>query len=349
MVPEEWPIEAPAQGGGPSPARSAGGQRLSAVRVDFFLDPAARLTEQERALMTAMLSDLLAAVADEFTTTLADSEPANDDGGQLLDRLWSSGLLDIEALVALLLRRAEAERMSAAIRVARPGSKGRVLQSLVSDEDPDVSAAAMALILARGKRRDRFEGPRITFDDVPAEAAVALVHGVAAALRGDLARRIGETETDDRLSTAAVELLSRHDESNRLEASLFELVHALDKASRLDESMVRQFLEEGEASLLAEALARRAQIDFASAWEKLTGGGGRLALLLRMAAISRSLAGEIIASAAQAGGSSAEVEIQAFDDLSDEQVDRARRWLRLDPAYRSALAGLGDDGGERAL
>ena len=54
MMPEEWPIAAPAADGN-APARLAGRGRLSTVRRDFFLDPAKRLTEQERALMTAML------------------------------------------------------------------------------------------------------------------------------------------------------------------------------------------------------------------------------------------------------------------------------------------------------
>src|SRR5688572_26487466 len=107
MVPVEWPIGAPAAGGWAIPARAAGGRRLPTVRVDFFLDSAARLTEQERALMTAMLADLVATMADEFTTILADAEPANDEGNQLLDQLWESGLLDIPELIALLLRRAE--------------------------------------------------------------------------------------------------------------------------------------------------------------------------------------------------------------------------------------------------
>ena len=51
MMPEEWPIAVPAADGNAS-ARLAGRGRLSTVRRDFFLDPAKRLTEQERALMT---------------------------------------------------------------------------------------------------------------------------------------------------------------------------------------------------------------------------------------------------------------------------------------------------------
>jgi hypothetical protein len=256
---------------------------------------------------------------------LADAEPANYDSEQLLDRLWTAGLLDIPQLIGLLLRRAEEERVAAGVRSARPAGKARFLQPLVSDEDPDVSAAAMALILARGRRRDRFDGPRVTFDDISAEAAVSIVNAIAAALRADLASRIGAAEADERLGNAARALLSGHDEGNRLEARLFDLVHALDRAGRLDDRLIRSALEEAEVSLLAEALARRARIGFESAWEYFTGGGGRLAILLRMAGVSRDLAGEIVASAAQVVGTDAESEIQLFDQLEDEEIDRKRR------------------------
>lgn len=349
MVPEEWPIAAPADHGGPLPARAAGGGRLPVVRRDFFLDPSARLTEQERALMTAMLSDLVTMVADEFAPRLGNAEPANDDGDRLVDRLWAAGLLDIPQLIALLLRRAEEERIAAGIRSSRPTGKTRFLQSLVSDEDPGIAAAAMALILARGRRRDRFDGPRVVFDDLSAEAAVALVNAVAAALRADLARRLPPAEADERLAGAARALLSSHDEGNRFEARLFDLVHALDGAGRLDEPLIRALLDEAEISLLCEALARRSGIDFDPAWDHFTGGGGRLALLLRMAAVPRHLAGEIVASSAEVVASDAESEIQDFDQLPDEEVERARKWLRLDPVYRSAIGALGAGHGKRTV
>jgi hypothetical protein len=322
---------------------------LPTVRRDFFLSPAARLSEQERALMTAMLAELVAMLADEFTVALADAEPANDDGEQMLDRLWKAGLLDIPELIAILLRRAEEERISAAIKARSGSSRPRFLQSLVSDEDADVSAAAMAAILARSRRRDRFDGPRLTFDDLSAEAAVALVNAIAAALRADLSRRLDAAVADERLSEAARSLLSTHDEANRLEARLFDLVHALERAGRLDAELIRSALNEGEVSLLAEALARRSGIGFDSAWELLAGGDGRLALLLRMAAIERDLAGEVIAGAAEVVGSAPETEIQAFDRLSGEEVERSRKWLRLDPGYRSAIAAMSAGLGKRTV
>jgi hypothetical protein len=349
MAPVEWPVAAAVEGDAAQPARVAGRDRLPTAQADFFLDPRARLTEQERALMAGMLADLVASVADELRLELKSLEPANDDGEQLLDSLRSSRLLHIPDLVGLLLRRAEEERVSAAIRAGRTSPRARFLQSLVSDDQPDVSATAMALILARGRRRDRFDGPRLLFDDLSAETAVALVNAVAACLRSDLVRRFGEASADERLPSAIQAVVSNHDEGNRLEARLFELAHALDAAGRLDERMILSALEEGEAALLAEILGRRAGIAFDDSWRHFGGPEGNLALLLRMSGVSRIVAGEIVARLGGVVGSDAEIEISAFDSLGEEEVEKTRKWLRLDGSYRSAIEALAEGNGKRAV
>ena len=348
MVPVEWPIAAAGEGGGRDPARAAGGGRLRTARIDFFLDPRARLTEQERALMTGMLADLVNSLSDEFRAILAGAEPANDDGEQLLDRLRSAGLLDIAELVQILLHRSEEERLATAIRNASGAGRRRLLQSLVSDDDSDISAAAMALILARGRRRDRFDRPRVIFDDLSAEVAVAMVNAIAAAFRADLCDRFSQIEADERLGSAVKAILSRHDEGNRLEAKLFDLAHSLDAAGRIDEQLVLLALEEGEASLLAEILARRAGIAFGDSWAHLSGGSRNIALLLRMAELGRPLASEIIARLADIAGSDPESEISTFDSLEQDDVEQARAWLRLDPGYRSSIDALAAGHGQRS-
>jgi hypothetical protein len=35
--------------------------------------------------------------------------------------------------------------------------------------------------------------------------------------------------------------------------------------------------------------------------------------------------------------------------MAEEEVDRARGWLRLDPAYRSAIDSLAVDNGQRTV
>ncbi len=85
------------------------------------------------------------------------------------------------------------------------------------------------------------------------------------------------------------------------------------------------------------------------AWNHFAGGSGQLALLLRMSGVSRPLAGEVIGRIADVAAIDPEAEIAAFDSRSDEDVDSARKWLRLDPLYRSAIENLGDGHGQRAV
>ena len=75
MMAEEWPIAPAPADSTRAPARGTGRDRLSTVRIDFFLDPAERLTEQERALMTAMLHCLVGDVADEITVVGVPARP----------------------------------------------------------------------------------------------------------------------------------------------------------------------------------------------------------------------------------------------------------------------------------
>src|SRR5437762_9849867 len=103
MMPEEWPIAAPAADSN-GRARAAGRGRLATVRRDFFLDPAKRLTEQERALMTAMLHCLVRDVADAIRAALPTGRVAANDerDAELIEALTTSGLRDEPGLSALL-------------------------------------------------------------------------------------------------------------------------------------------------------------------------------------------------------------------------------------------------------
>src|SRR5690349_16482539 len=218
MMPEEWPIAAPAADG-TAGARAAGRGRLATVRRDFFLDPAKRLTEQERALMTAMLHCLIGDIADSIRAALPGGRiAANDDGNAaLIEQLTASGLLDEPALMALLLRRADEERIATAARARSGRREARVLQGLVSHDYGAVAAAAMALILARGRRRDRFGQCLIGFDDLPEASAEHLVHSVAAGLRREVAAARGASVADSEFAEASDRVLDGHDPERSIE------------------------------------------------------------------------------------------------------------------------------------
>jgi hypothetical protein len=351
MVPDEWPIASPSEDDGGYPARPAGRRRLPTVRKDFFLDPRDRLTEQERALMTAMLAELLGTIADEIRGALPPNlVAANDeDSQQLLRELSSAGLLDHVDLISLLLRRADEERIANAVR-ARSSPRGGFLQALIADEDELVSASAMAVILARGRRRNRLGQPRIEFEDLPAPLAKTLAFAVAANLRQHVPG-LAAKDGHHPFGKAAAELLKSRDEKKAVDVLTAALVKTLAQVGYLDERVLESAAEEGDVAFLAQALGERAGIGGANAWDYLADGdNGRLVLLLRLAGVSREFAAQLLALLGDLVGiGDLGTEIGKFDALDQDQARSVSEWVQLDPSYRAALRTLGGDDGDRTL
>ena len=135
---------------------------------------------------------------------------AEQDRDRSLPRLWRSGVLDRPALILLLLRRADEQSIRAACRDRRDAGDGGTVERLVGDDDGAVASAAMALAMARGRRRDRFGRVGLEFDDLPRDEARSLVHLVAKAMRAGIAP--SSVAVDEALAAAAGRLLDRHDE-----------------------------------------------------------------------------------------------------------------------------------------
>ena len=343
MMAEEWPIAAAPADPARAPARG-GRDRLSTVRADFFLSPAERLTEQERALMTAMLHCLLGDIADEIRAALPSGlAAANDEGNlALVERLSQARLLDRSVLVRMLLRRADEERITTAARARSGRREARVLQGLVSHESGAISAAAMALILARGRRRDRFGQCLLQFDDLPPDEAAALAQIVAAALRGDLVGLSDLADRDQLLGAAVDALVARYDRANGYEELTAVLVDLLEDEGVLSDELIVSAAMEGETTFVAQALARRSGLRGEVATDELLSASERRVMtLLRLAGVRRELAAGLLAGIgdllglADPGGA-----IAAFDGLGDAELEDARSWLASDPAYRYAVGTL---------
>ena len=343
MMSEEWPIAVPSADPPVDPAHRAGRDRLATVRRDFKLDPGARLSEQERALMTAMLDDLIAMIADEIIVTLPHGLDAigRDGNDALVSRLWRSGLLDRPELVALLLRRADEQRLAATLHFRQSPGRPPLVQRWVADEDGELAACAMALVIARGRRRDRFGQGRLLFDDLPAEEAVALAHLVAAGLRTPLPAL---PAIDRALADGADILLSRHDEGERIDAMFAALARILERAGRLDDVLVEDAASEGEIPLLAAILARRASVPEAMAWDHLVvGSDGRLVLLARLAGLARATTARLVAELGSLTGlTDPAAELGRFDRLGAEAIEDHRGEWRLPAGYSLARERLTD-------
>ena len=342
MMPEQWPI-ATSQVERNAPARVAGPGRLSTVRVDFFLDPAERLTEQERALMTAMLGCLIGDIAAEVSVGLpAGWVGANDDEAAVVEALTRAGLLDDTDLMALLLRRADEERIGTAARSRIGRRDARALQGLVSHENGSVAAAAMAVILGRGRRRDRFGQCLVSFHDLSTETADRLVQAIAASLRSDLAAVHGTAAADGELAAAAARLLATHDSSRSTDALMSAVVGVLDGTGCLSDELLLACAQEGEVAFIAEVLGRRAGIPARAAFEELLAGkADRLMALLRIAGISREVCAGLLAGIGDLLGiGDPGAAIGVFDGMTPDQVQAASMWLTAAPAYRAALHAL---------
>lgn len=344
MLPEEWPM-ADRTALTRSTVRGAGRGRLPTVRRDLFLDDRDRLSEQERVLMNAMLDCLVAEIADEIAAALPGGwSVANDDRRTSLSSLLKQlGLVDDETLIALLLRRAEEEKAAQAARSRANRRESRFLQSLVSHDNGPVAAAAMALVLARGRRRDRLGQCLITIDDLDSGTLGKLVAAVAAALRAPLASTHGSKSADEALAKAITAVRARQDEDRGIDRLTAELVALFDAAGTLDDSTLLAAAGEGEIAFLAHALGRRAGIDpFVAQDELLSAEAGRTMALLRMGGASRELAAGLIAGSGDWMGLEDEgAAIDLFDHMPMADVDAARAWLLAGTDYRAAAELVG--------
>lgn len=336
MMPEEWPITADAADRLVDPARARGPSRLATIRRDFFLDPGDRLTEQERALMTAMLHDLVETLANEIAVA-AGFRKVDRDPGEIAAMLADAGLIDRAGLVSLMLRRADEFRIAAGFSGHSGPRRLPLLPRLVSDEDAGVAAAAMALVVARGRRRDAFGQPRLELCDLDQTDALALAHSVAAAISPD--RR-----EDARFSKAAANVSNSALPADRLDQVTEALLDAIDASARNSDELIEQASSEGEVALVACFLSRRSGVGPQAAWDHLLNSGeGGLALLARMADLPRPLAARLIADlGGSTGPSSVEDEIAQFDSLDDDEVSSARSHWQLPRDYREARIALGD-------
>ena len=335
MVPEEWPIADEPADPLVDPALARGRGRLATVRRDFFLHPNDRLTEQERALMTAMLRDLIATLATSIRATVGATS-SQPDPAKVMDTLSQAGLLNRAPLIRFVLRRADEHRILSAF-ANHPGPRRLpLLPALVSDSESDVSAAAMGLVVARGRRRDGFGQPRIDPDDLDPADAMAITQAVAAVLSPD-------PSSDPDYASAASRIVAATDPLDSLDAAVAAVIDALAAVGRADESLVEVASSEGELALVAQIIARRTGIDQPMVWDHLVDAGeGGVALIARMAGLGRRAAAHLIADLGSASGTgSIEGEIAHFDKLSAEEVSAALAQAQLPQNYRIVRGATG--------
>lgn len=303
--------------------------------------------------MTAMLHCLVSDAASEIRARLPGGwAAANDESNaSLVDALSAAGLLDLPDLMALLLRRADEERIAAGARGRTGRREARVLQGLVSHDNGAVAAAAMALILARGKRRDRFGQCLVALDDLGRGNADLLVHAVAAGVSRELNGDRAAGAADAALAEACQDLLERRDPDRSVDALTAALVTLLDEDGVLTDELLLAAAIEGEIGFVAQALARKAGVEGTVALDELlSANAARLTLFLRVSGASRAFAAGLLAALGDLlGVGDPGAAIDRFAKISDEAAAAGRARLASAPAYRTALSALEKSHGHRAV
>jgi hypothetical protein len=331
---------------------AAGRDQLAAATLDLFLPRSARLSDWQRSTASALLAKLVRSVEEVLRVELASSFAERAELAAALSSsrvaialpiLERSPALREPGLVAVLLRRVEEHRFQ----------KGKwqdaLLPELIRDADEAVAVEAMALLIARSRRFDRFEEPALAETELPAELQLRLVWTVAAALRHYLVEQhdVPPAEADNALAAAAGALVAGYDEGETMEARALRLAAALHRAERLDPDLLLRALEEGVLPLFVAGLAVRCALSYAATSEILADPRGRgPALLLKAAAAGADQAAAILLAFAAVGErlSGAEqavtTQLDIFEGISVEEAAQILRLWQIDPSYRWAIARL---------
>jgi hypothetical protein len=205
----------------------------------------------------------------------------------------------------------------------------------------------MALILARGRRRDRFGQCLVGLDDVESLAADALVHATAAALRRELARSRGEAAADFELTNAAEHVLSKRDPERGLTALTSALVRRIVEAGGVSDDFLLAAANEGEVAFVAEVLAERGHLPVhVTMDELLSGEADKVMMLLRLTRVSNELVAGLLAALGDLlGVEDAGAAMGIFHQFTDAELQAARAWLLSAPSYRTALGCFGQHHG----
>lgn len=329
----------------------AGGRQLEDAAIDLFLPTAHRVTDRVRASVSSMLDGVAGAVERDMRSFLA---PRLEGHPELVASLSSASVaialplladacsLRHPPLIALALRRAGEFILAQRLAPARAQADRAGDALPVDDGDPDVAAAAAALMIAEARRIDRFGEAALLVDDLDAELAHWLVWQVAAALRRYLCvqHEIDSARADALLVQAADAVFAAHDEGRGLHASAAWLATTLAARDRVDGTLIADLLVAGQATAFTAALASASGLSSGNVWNIVSDPtAGRLALLLRAIGASRDAAATVLLLVMD-GRIEAATEIERFDVCRTAEASRAIAPLALPGAYRAAMRAL---------
>lgn len=338
---------------------SAARDDLTIAIDDFFLPDHARLDERTRAALAALLQALVETFEGELRGRAARllnargegtlSDALLDPGDSVLPRLARAGLLRDRELMGELIARVRQDALAGALPMAAPEEPDRpsLINRYVQHPDRVLAAAAMAVLVAENRRRTGLESGPLQHSDLPAELHHRLLWWVAAALRERVASIAadGLGKLDRALSDAALRSLTAYDEGERLEAAALRFAAAIDPQPLEVPQMLVEALGDRQLVLFIALVAHAVGVDYAIVRDMvLDPAGDRLWVALRAIDVPRQAIAQI---GFALGEADPRRDLEGFADrigtIAAVEPGAARdalAALRLDPAYRAALAAL---------
>jgi uncharacterized protein (DUF2336 family) len=333
---------------------AAARERFAVAATDLLLPDQARLTEWQRLTAAGLLSRLVRSIEDDLRARLATRFEAHEALHAALSSahvpialpiLERAQVLRDSELTTLLVRRVEEHRFW---KSKAPARADEYLYELVRDEDDEVAASAMELVIARSRRFDRFQEPVMGQVELPAELQHRLVWIVAAALRQYVVQQHNVAAVDTAVAAAAGEIIAAYDEGDSLEARAMRLCRQLHQGGRLDGVALARAISDGVLPFLISGLSVLCGLDQGATWEVLSDPRGRgPALLLRAAGLARDEAAAILLVLNTRGpllsgaeGDAAAAQLELFDTVDQPSAQEVLRLWQAHPAYRASVARI---------
>ncbi|USG59845.1 DUF2336 domain-containing protein [Sneathiella marina] len=264
---------------------SARGRRQLFSNIsDLFLTDDNRLSEREHALVTSILTKLLAEIETTLRQNLAEelaelsSAPhdlisllANDEIDVARPILFKSHLLEEPDLIEIIQNRskehllviAERDDISPTISelLINYGDED-VVSHLIENGDAQISRESMEYLVEESKRIDRFQEPLIARHDIPTDLAHKMFWWVSAALRRHILQNfeIDELELNEKIISAAKTEYNYDVAANSSHAD--KLVAELAARNDLTDRFLVQTLRGKQVRLFITGLAFKASLPY---------------------------------------------------------------------------------------
>jgi uncharacterized protein (DUF2336 family) len=352
--------------------RSAEAQlEVARSMADLRIPDTHRLTEMDRAQMSAILAKLIHSIEIDLRLNLADALPQGGEKYAAMIRTLADDRIEIaqttlehhtsivdETLVGLVKARSDEHRLVLALReqaahgmqMLHDGKSQDVIESLLRHREATVSRRAMEYMVAETKRTDRFDEPVLSLAELPPEILEKLIWMVTAALRPPLMNDFGvaHTDLDEALQASGRRLLLEQGEQQNLLGRAQRLVHQLDDAGELTDAFLLRCLRQQRVYLFVAGLAQRSNVNFHTVWQIFTDRSLKsIAVLARAISMSREAVSAMLLALADGYANQTAQSPEAavmllthYDDISPEQADIALRIWKRDPGFQLALDRL---------